>query len=162
MLIENCPEQISITLANYLYIKISELPPTLIAHLKCLASFSNPVFFKTQALRFSTHGIPRYISCARLEQGYLFLPKGCFDEVIDLLKEQNITIDINDKRQAGNMLKNLNFLGTLRKDQTKAVNAMCRHSTGVLHAPTAFGKTVVEQCAPKNAKQPLNNLVMPR
>ncbi|RLA06447.1 MAG: DNA helicase, partial [Gammaproteobacteria bacterium] len=142
ILIENCPEQLTITLANYLYIKISELPPTLIARLKRLASFSNPVFFKTQALRFSTHGIPRYISCARLEQGYLFLPRGCFDNVIELLKEQNITIDINDKRQVGNKLKNLNFLGTLRKDQTKAVNAMCRHSIGVLHAPTAFGKTV--------------------
>ena len=142
ILIENCPEQLTITLANYLYIKISELPPTLIARLKRLASFSNPVFFKTQALRFSTHGIPRYISCARLEQGYLFLPRGCFDNVIELLKEQNITIDINDKRQVGNKLKNLNFLGTLRKDQTKAVNAMIRHSIGVLHAPTAFGKTV--------------------
>jgi hypothetical protein len=110
--IDNCPEQITITLANYLYIKISELPPTLIARLKRLASFSNPVFFKTQALRFSTHGIPRYISCARLEQGYLFLPRGCFDEVTDLLKEQNITIEIDDKRQPGNKLKKLNFLGT--------------------------------------------------
>ncbi len=140
--IENCPEQLTITLANYLYIKILELPPTLIARLKRLASFSNPVFFKTQALRFSTHGIPRYISCARLEQGYLFLPRGCFDEAIDLLKEQDITIDIDDKRQLGNKLKKLNFLGTLRSDQTKAVNAMTKHNIGVLHAPTAFGKTV--------------------
>ena len=140
--IENCPEQVTVILANYIYIKISELPPTLIARLKRLASFSNPVFFKTQALRFSTYGIPRYISCARIEQGYLFLPRGCFDEVIDLLEEQNITIDIDDKRQVGNKLKGLNFLGTLRKDQRNAVNAMTRHSIGVLHAPTAFGKTV--------------------
>jgi len=131
VLIENCPERVTITLANYLYIKISDLPSILIARLRRLASFSNPVFFKTQALRFSTHGIPRYISCARLEQGYLFLPRGCFDEVIDLLEEQNITIDIDDKRQLGNKLKKLNFFGTLRKDQTKAVNAMAKHSTGV-------------------------------
>ena len=136
--IKNCPEQVTITLANYLYIKTSELPPTIIARLKRLASFSNPVFFKTQALRFSTHGIPRYISCARLEQGYLFLPRGCFDEVISMLTEQKITVDIDDKRKVGNKLKKLNFLGTLRKDQIKAVNAMTRHSIGVLHAPTAF------------------------
>jgi len=140
--IDNCPEQITITLANYIYIKIANLPSSLIARLKRLASFSNPVFFKTQALRFSTHGIPRYISCARLEQGYLFLPRGCIDDAVGLLKEQNVTIDIDDKRQVGNKLKKLNFLGTLRKDQTKAVNAMSRHSIGVLHAPTAFGKTV--------------------
>jgi len=119
VLIENCPERVTITLANYLYIKISDLPSILIARLRCLASFSNPVFFKTQALRFSTHGIPRYISCARLEQGYLFLPRGCFDEVIDLLGEQNIKIDIDDKRQLGNKLKKLNFYGTLRKDQPR-------------------------------------------
>jgi superfamily II DNA or RNA helicase len=140
--IESCPEQVTVILANYLYIKTSELPPTLIARLKRLASFSNPVFFKTQALRFSTHGIPRYISCARLEQGYLFLPRGCFDEVIGLLEAQDIAIDIDDKRQVGNKLQKLTFLGTLREDQKKAVNAMTRHSTGVLHAPTAFGKTV--------------------
>ncbi len=72
----------------------------------------------------------------------MFLPRGCFDEVINLFKEQNITIEIDDKRQPGNKLKKLNFLGTLRKDQIKAVNAMTKHSIGVLHAPTAFGKTV--------------------
>lgn len=142
ILIENCPKQVTITLTNYLYIKTGDLPPTLIARLKRLASFSNPVFFKTQALRFSTHGIPRYISCARIEQGYLFLPRGCIDEVIDLIKEQNIIIDIDDKRQLGNKLKKLNFIDSLRIEQTKAVKAMTKYNVGVLHAPTAFGKTV--------------------
>jgi len=67
----------------------------LIARLRRLASFSNPVFFKTQ--------------------GYLFLPRGCYDEVIDLLGEQNITIDIDDKRQLGNKLKKLKFLWHTKK-----------------------------------------------
>lgn len=141
--IDNCPEQLTITLANYIYIKTKALPPTLTARLKRLASFSNPVFFKTQALRFSTHGIPRYISCARLEQGYLFLPRGCFDDVMGQLKQQNIIINIDDRRQVGEKLKKINFLGKLRKDQAKAVNAMAKYNIGVLHAPTAFGKTVV-------------------
>jgi superfamily II DNA or RNA helicase len=35
------------------------------------------------------------------------------------------------------------FQGTLRDDQLSAVNAMLAHDTGVLCAPTAFGKTVV-------------------
>lgn len=140
--IEHCPEQISITLANHIYIKLDELPSMLTARLKRLASFSNPVFFKTQALRFSTHGIPRYITCARIEQGYLSLPRGCLDEVIKLLEEQNVMIVLDDKRQTGEKLKTLSFLGKLRKDQAKAVNAITQHNTGVLHAPTAFGKTV--------------------
>lgn len=71
------------------------------------------------------------------------MPRGCFDEVIELLKEQNISVEINDKREPGEKLKPLKFLGKLRKDQSNAVNAMIQHDTGVLHAPTAFGKTVV-------------------
>lgn len=140
--IDDCPEQINITLANHIYIKLNELPSILTARLKRLASFSNPVFFKTQALRFSTHGIPRYISCARVEQGYLSLPRGCLDEIIKLTEEQNIKIVFDDKRHSGGKLKTLNFLGKLRKEQSKAVHAITKHDTGVLHAPTAFGKTV--------------------
>lgn len=140
--IENCPEQITLTLASHIYIRLDELPSTLTARLKRLASFSNPVFFKTQALRFSTHGIPRYITCARIEQGYLILPRGCYDDAIALLEEQNISRVIDDKQQAGHKLSSLKFLGKLRKDQSKAVKVMTRYNTGVLHAPTAFGKTV--------------------
>ena len=141
-LIENCPTQVTITLANHLYIKLDRLPSILIARLKRLASFSNPVFFKTQALRFSTHGISRYISCARIEQDYLSLPRGCLDEVIALFEQQEIQIEFDDKRQIGQSLKALKFIGVLRKEQTKAVRVVAKHETGVLHAPTAFGKTV--------------------
>jgi len=145
--INQCPEQITITLANHIYIKLDEIPSPLTARLKRLASFSNPVFFKTQALRFSTNGIPRYITCARIEQGpensnWLSLPRGCFDEVVTLLEEQNITIAIDDKRQSGQKLSSIKFPGKLRKDQMKAVKFMTQHTTGILHAPTAFGKTV--------------------
>lgn len=77
--IANCPEQVTLVLANHLYLLTEPLPALLIARLKRLASFSNPVFFKTQALRFSTNGIPRFISCARIERGYISLPRGCFD-----------------------------------------------------------------------------------
>jgi len=140
--IDNCPEQVTITLANHIYFKLDELPAPLTARLRRLASFSNPVFFKTQAMRFSTHKIPRYITCARIEQGYLSIPRGCIDEALTLLDEHKITAIIDDKREAGERLKKLKFLGTLRKNQTAAVSVITKHDTGVLHAPTAFGKTV--------------------
>ena len=143
IIIDNCPRQITLVLANHIYIKIDEIPSPLTARLKRVGTFSNPVFFKTQAMRFSTHGIPRYITCARIEQGYLFLPRGCFDQVTELLKEQNISVEIDDKRETGEKLTPLKFPGKLRKDQSNAVNVMPQHNTGVLHAPTAFGKTVV-------------------
>ncbi|PCJ45342.1 MAG: DNA helicase [Gammaproteobacteria bacterium] len=141
-IIDNCPKEITLILANHIYINLDEIPATLIAQLKRLASFSNPVFFKTQALRFSTNGIPRYISCARIEQNYLSLPRGCYDEVISLLSDQNISIIFDDKREQGTRLKSLKFYGKLRKEQSKAVNVINKFNTGILHAPTAFGKTI--------------------
>ena len=157
-LIDNPPEQIKVTLANRIYIRLSEIPAPLLVGLRRLASFSNPIFFKTQALRFSTHGIPRFITCATIEQGFLTLPRGCLDEARALLNEQKISVNIDDKRQQGTKLKKFNLLVTLRKNQQLAVNAMLKHDTGVLHAPTAFGKTV--SAIGMIAKRKTNTLIL--
>ena len=141
--ISDCPESLALVIANKLYLPIAKLPQALLARLKRLASFSNPVFFKAQALRFSTNGIPRFICLAEIDRGYLALPRGCMDEVAALLEGQSITVDIEDKRDSGQRLKGMKFLGELRKDQKMAVTEICKHDVGVLQAPTAFGKTVV-------------------
>jgi len=140
--VEGCPTSVNLVLANKLYIPTEGLPQALIARIKRVASFSNPVFFKTQALRFSTNGIPRFICLATIEQGYLCLPRGCFDEAIEILNKQDIQIEVDDKRQPGKKLKGLSFKGELRADQKTAVKVMGKYDAGVLHAPTAFGKTV--------------------
>jgi superfamily II DNA or RNA helicase len=141
-IITGCPAKLTLVLANRLYLNITALPQALLAMLKRIASFFNPVFFKTQALRFSTNGIPRFICLAEVENGYLALPRGCFDEVSSLLESNAIEIELDDKRKLGRRLKGLVFKGELRKDQKKAVAELARHDFGVLHAPTAFGKTV--------------------
>ena len=142
LILENPPDKVSVTLANHVYFDLSELPSALAARLRRLASFSNPVFFKTQALRFSTHGIPRFISCARIEQGYLAIPRGCLDEALELLAENKIVVQVDDQREGGAKLKAIKSLVKLRKNQQAAVRAMSKHDAGILHAPTAFGKTV--------------------
>lgn len=142
LLLENPPEKITITLANHVYFDLSEIPSALAARLRRLASFSNPVFFKTQALRFSTHGIPRFISCARIEQGYLAIPRGCLDEALELLTENQIEVQLDDQHEPGTKLKTTKSLVKLRKNQQAAVRTMSKHDAGILHAPTAFGKTV--------------------
>lgn len=142
LILENSPEKTSVTLANHVYFDLSELPSALAARLRRLASFSNPVFFKTQALRFSTHGIPRFISCARIEQGYLAIPRGCLDEALELLSDNQIEAQIDDQRESGTKLKTTKSLVKLRKNQQAAVRAMSKHDAGILHTPTAFGKTV--------------------
>jgi len=59
-----------------------------------------------------------------------------------VLEEHGINACIDDRRESGEKIKSLKFLGKLRKDQLKAVREMSKHDTGILHAPTAFGKTV--------------------
>lgn len=145
--IKNAPQSISITLANHMYFNLQEIPSVFAAKLKRIASFSNPIYFKQQALRFSTNGIPRFISCARIETGpdntqWLSLPRGCFDEVMALFEFHGIKTKIADKRYKGTRLSKIKFLGELKKEQVKVVNKMIRTDTGILHAPTAFGKTI--------------------
>jgi superfamily II DNA or RNA helicase len=158
LVLENPPQQVTITLANHIYFEMNALPSALSASLRHLASFSNPVFFKTQALRFSTHGIPRFISCARIERGYLSLPRGCLDDVLALLKENNIDVQIDDKRELGTKLASMKPLLTLRKNQQTAVKEMSNHDAGILHAPTAFGKTVT--AIGMIAKRKANTLIL--
>lgn len=158
LVMENPPQQITITLVNHVYFEMKELPSTLSARLRRLASFSNPVFFKTQALRFSTHGIPRFISCARIEQGYLALPRGCLDAALALLQENNIGVQIDDKRELRTKLSAIKPLLPLRKNQQVAVKEMIKHDTGILHAPTAFGKTVT--AIGMIAKRRVNTLIL--
>jgi len=157
-IITGCPESITLILANHIYMKLSDIPGPLAARIKRMASFANPVFFKTQALRFSTRGIPRYISCARIEQGYLSVPRGCFDELQALLLDQRITIEIDDRRISGQPLGAASLKATLREDQKKAVKALAGHDTGILHAPTAFGKTVTAIAIV--AKRGVNTLIL--
>lgn len=156
--IPDCPATIEIKLANRLYLPYENLPTALVARLKRVASFSNPEFFKKQANRFSTNGTPRFISLASSEQGYLCLPRGCQDEVEEILAEQSVDIQVEDLRRAGTRLKGINFTGELRPDQLKAVKTLAKHDIGVLQAPTAFGKTVT--AIGLIAKRRVNTLIL--
>lgn len=140
--IDGCPDQLKIILANQIYIPITHLPAQLIARLKRHAGFSNPAFFKTQAMRLSTGGIPRYINLARIEKGYLAVPRGCLDAIKANLLEQNIDALFDDKRKVGTPIKDIRLQSVLRTEQKAAVKKLVAYNTGVLHAPTAFGKTI--------------------
>lgn len=136
------PKALDIVLANRLYLPISQVPNPLIAQFKKLASFSNPKFFKAQGLRLSTNGIARFICLAELDSGYLSLPRGCWDDLQAICLELGIALQVTDNRFTGQVLTDMTFVGSLRSAQSKAIDELMQHDIGVLHAPTAFGKTV--------------------
>ncbi len=154
---QNLPKSANIVISNQIFIEKQNLPPSLISKLIRLAAFQNPEFYIAQSMRLSTYGKPRIIACAENFPGHLGLPRGCLDEVVDLLKSLGIEVNIDDKRYGGNRIK-LNFLGELTSEQQKAAKTLFQHDTGVLAATTAFGKTVIG--AHMIAKRKTNTLVI--
>jgi superfamily II DNA or RNA helicase len=139
---EPMPEHVDVVLGDQVYVDRSGLPPSMVAHLVRVAAFQNPEFYRAQAMRLPTFGKPRIISCAERHPRHVGLPRGCLDEVIELLKLNGATAHFKDERNAGRPL-DLKFLGTLHDIQAAAVAAIEPHDYGVLAATTAFGKTVV-------------------
>ena len=136
------PERLIVTLANQIYFEKSQLPQALANRLIRLAAFQNPEFYRAQAMRLPVWDKPRVIGCAENFPNHIALPRGCFEPALALLQENGIGCDISDERSSGVPLS-LSLVGSLRDDQQAAVAAMLAHDTGVLSAPTAFGKTVV-------------------
>jgi superfamily II DNA or RNA helicase len=151
------PETITVTLADLVYVEKAPLPQALANRLIRLAAFQNPEFYKAQALRLSVWDKPRVIGCAQNFPRHIGVPRGCLDSVLALLRDNGIRCDVHDERQSG-MRLDVNFAGVLRPDQDIAVAAMLHHDTGVLCAPTAFGKTVT--AADLIARRGVNSLVL--
>ncbi|PIR39744.1 MAG: restriction endonuclease subunit R [Alphaproteobacteria bacterium CG11_big_fil_rev_8_21_14_0_20_39_49] len=154
---QKLPDNITLVMANQLYIAKDDLPPVLINKLIRLAAFQNPEFYMAQAMRLSTFGKPRIISCAEIFKKYIGLPRGCFEEAKELLESLGIAIKIEDKRNHGTKV-DTSFLGELTLEQKKAVKALQQHDTGILAATTAFGKTVV--AAHVIAERKVNTLIL--
>lgn len=151
------PASLTVTLDNLLYFDKASLPQALANRLIRLAAFQNPEFYKAQAMRLSVWDEPRVIGCAENFPNHIALPRGCLDAVSELLRENGIRCELRDERFSGEPLE-ARFAGTLRPDQEAAVAAMLRHDTGILCAPTAFGKTVT--AAALIARRGVNTLVL--
>ena len=151
------PADLELVLGNEIYIAKAGLSPGLRNRLLRVAAFQNPEFYKTQAMRLPTYDKPRIIACAEEYPQHIGLPRGCMDDIQQLLSDLNITPIVREERCHGQPL-NLTFQGTLRPEQKAAADSMLNHETGVLAATTAFGKTVV--AAWLIAQRGVNTLVL--
>ena len=151
------PKSMTVTLANLVYFEKAQLPQALANRLIRLAAFQNPEFYKAQAMRMSVWDKPRVIGNAENYPQHIALPRGCLEAALDLLRENGIDCDLRDERFGGEPI-DISFVGTLRLDQEAAVAGMLHQDTGVLCAPTAFGKTVT--AAAIIARRGVNTLVL--
>lgn len=151
------PKELELVLGSEIFIGKDLLPPALCNRLIRLAAFQNPEFYRAQAMRLPTYDTSRVVGCARDYPHHLGLPRGCLEDLRQLLADLKITCVIRDERCSGEALS-VSFQGELRSEQRLAAEAMLAHETGVLSATTAFGKTVIG--AWLIAKRAVNTLVL--
>lgn len=136
------PDVVNIVCSNMIYVKKDGVSNTALNALKRLAAFRNPEFYKAQAMRLSTYGKARVISCSDETEQYLCLPRGLEDEVAKLLMDNDIKIKRSNKTNKGRKIDVI-FNGELRGEQQQAADALLSNENGILSATTAFGKTVI-------------------
>lgn len=118
------------------------LPIPVLAALRKLATFPNPVFHEKLRLRFATFDTPRFLFAGEWHTDRLVLPRGVLDQSLSLLETAGATVVVQDAREAGTRVP-WKIQGELREGQEKAVRKMLTEDNGVLCAPPGAGKTVM-------------------
>lgn len=154
---EDFHAKVEIIKADKLYIPLKAVSAKVLNHLKRIAAFKNPEFYSKQALRLSTYAIPRITSCFDITNEYLAMPRGCEDATRSFLNDNAVTYTITDKTNHGNKIS-VSFQGEEREEQLEAINALLPYTNGILHATTAFGKTVT--AAAIIARKKVNTLIL--
>ena len=118
------------------------LPTPVLAALRRLATFPNPVFHEKLRLRFPTFDTPRFLFAGEWHTDRLVLPRGVLDQTLSLLETAGATVVVQDSRETGTRVP-WKFQGALREGQEAAVRKMLAEDHGVLCAPPGAGKTVM-------------------
>ncbi len=104
-IVSGLPRALELILGNEIYIAKDGLAPGLRNRLLRVAAFQNPEFYKTQAMRLPTYAKPRIISCAEEHPAHISLPRGCLEDVREVLIDLNIRPVIRDERFSGHPLQ---------------------------------------------------------
>lgn len=136
------PKSIKVILNDMVYIDKANLSGVVKNSFRRLATFANPEFYKKQKLRMSVYNIPMIIDCSKEDDKYLKLPRGTYEYLKSLCKNNNVKIINTDKRFKGNEI-DVVFNGRLRDEQQLALDNLLKYDNGILCAPTGFGKTVI-------------------
>ncbi|MCA8973228.1 MAG: restriction endonuclease subunit R, partial [Planctomycetes bacterium] len=113
------PAQVRAVLSQQLFVEQQGLPSALISEIKRLAAFQNPEFYKKQAMRLSTALTPRVISCGENTPQHVGLPRGCVEDLRELLAAYDVGLSVDDQRDLGTPL-DLTFEGQLEPAQQDA------------------------------------------
>lgn len=147
----------NIILSDGIYIDSLNLLAKIKNQIRSLAAFDNPVFYKNRSLGLSNYNNSSVVYMGEDRNGYIHLPRGVYDRLIERNNHANIEYKITNERNNGKRV-NANFIGVLKPEQEKAVNEILNYNDGILEAATAFGKTVV--CSYLIAQRKVSTLIL--
>ena len=146
--------KLHIILSNGIYVDNTNLKAAMQNRIRRMAAISNPVFYKNQAIGTSNYDTARWIYLGKDHlSGYIQIPRGLQDELWENIKQADIDYEMEDERQQG---RKINV--ELRPEQDKALKELIKYDNGILHAATAFGKTVVSSAI--IAQKKINTLII--
>lgn len=154
---EDVEGSLHITLSNGVYVNTVNLQPRMQNQIRRLAAFPNPIFYKNQAMGLSNFENYRYIYLGSDAGGFIKIPRGILENIIEACEKAGITYEIEDLRSIGCPI-HTEFIGELKESQKSAVEKLLEYDNGILSAATAFGKTVV--CCNVIARRQVSTLIL--
>lgn len=150
--------KLNITLSNGIYIDSMNLKPAIQNKIRRMAAIRNPVYYKNQAIGTTNFDTSQWIYLGKDHlSGYIEIPRGLYEKLLENIENAGIDYEVSDERQKGKSI-DVSFKGELREEQNPALAEMVKYDNGILHAATAFGKTVV--CSAIIAEKGINTLII--
>ena len=135
-------DNLKIIISNDIAINKSDISLTAKKFLMRLGSIHNKEFYEKQKIRQSTYNIPRVLQLFKEDDSFIYLPRGCYDELVDVFRMLFINYEVIDNTNKGETI-DVTFNGELYDYQKIAQDEMLKYNNGILSASTAFGKTVL-------------------
>lgn len=149
---------LNITLSNGIFVDCLNLKPAIQNRIRRMAAIRNPIYYKNQAIGTANFDTSQWIYLGKEHlSGYIEIPRGLYGNLVENAENAGISYEVKDERQKGKHI-NVTFKGELRTEQKPALDEMMKHDNGILHAATAFGKTVV--CSAMIAEKKVNTLII--
>lgn len=139
---QDFPALTVLTESDMVYVPLEGLSAAACNRIRRLAAFANPEFYRAQAMHQSVWRKPRVIDLSEDRSDCIALPRGCKENLLLLFEESGAAYSILEERFAEGHIK-AEFAGTLRSAQEDAAQTLLEYDTGILCAPTGFGKTIV-------------------
>lgn len=149
--------KLHIVLSNGIYVDTLNIMPRLQNQIRSMAAFDDPEFYKNRRMGYSNYYNHSVIYLGKDTNGYIQIPRGLRETLIEQCKTAGIEYDILDEREKGRPIR-VKFKGTLKEEQNAAAEKLLQNTDGILNAATAFGKTVV--CSYLIAKRKINTLIL--